>query len=504
MNQKTQPKIKEIRIRAEDKSTLKLHIQDNGHQDLTIAVTDEIRDFVNDEELFDYSQNEILLATFNPFDQLLTTYPTTLLPGSTHFGEIKYTTVRRISFENARPLLEDLEDEEGSRVHFRQFPSGFAFDPFDGFGLIYPLRFIVEAIEELTGVDEIRMCRDDATSIDSRIFRFPTTAYDVVRKTVGRTHRAAVSFANEEKRTYLRSELVSPNVEGDDGNPTFRRTTADLKEILGSAITARGRKSASRSSNESAAVRVVRSAAKELINDNPDEIYDLNREIELVTLEDVIAKFEAKLANTSLTETSWQRFLSNNPFILRLAFGLPAIIFREQMPVGGWDVDNKGGKLADFVMKSGALGNLAIVEIKRPNSALLGNKIYRGGVYAPSVGISGAVTQVIDQRYQLQKHLTMLLGNSRNTTAASYAVQCIVIAGLNPTDEDKQKSFELYRNNLSGVVVITFDELLAKLKALHEFLVEHPRPEPIEEDLSEEDEFADLDEDEDFEDESDE
>lgn len=123
-------------------------------------------------------------------------------------------------------------------------------------------------------------------------FRFPTTEYDVIRKAVGRTHRAPVSFANEEKRTYLQSELVSPNVEGDDGKPTFRRTTADLKEILGNAITARGRKSASRSSNESAAVRVVRSAAKELINDNPDEIYDLNREIELVTLEDVIAKFE--------------------------------------------------------------------------------------------------------------------------------------------------------------------------------------------------------------------
>ncbi len=116
MNQKTQPKIREIRIRAEDKSTLKLYIQDNGHQELTIAVTDEIRDFVNDEELFGFSQNEILLATFNPSDQLLTTYPTTLLHGSTRFGENKYTTVRRISFENAGPLLEDLEDEEGSRA----------------------------------------------------------------------------------------------------------------------------------------------------------------------------------------------------------------------------------------------------------------------------------------------------------------------------------------------------------------------------------------------------
>lgn len=112
MNQKTQPKIKEIRTRAEDKSTLKLYIQNDDRQDLTIAVTDEIRDFVNDEELFNYSQNEILLASFNPSDLLLTTYPTTLLPGSTYFGENKYTTVRRISFENARPLLEDLEDDE--------------------------------------------------------------------------------------------------------------------------------------------------------------------------------------------------------------------------------------------------------------------------------------------------------------------------------------------------------------------------------------------------------
>lgn len=409
MNQKKSPTVKEVRTRAEDKSKLKLYIQDNDYQELTVAVTDAVRDLTENKNLFDYEKNEILLATFDPSDGLLTTYPTTLLPGSSYFGENKYGSVQRISFENAKPILEALDEDEKFHFHFRQFPSGFAHDPFDGFGLIYPLRFIVEAIEEFTDVDEIRMCRDNATSINARVFRFPTTEYDVARKTVGRAHRAAVAFANQEKRTYLRSELVTPNIQEDDGKPTFRRTTADLKVILGDAINTRGRKSASRSSNESAAVRVVKSAAKELITDSPDEIYELNREIELVTLEDVIAKFEAKLADTSLTEGSWQRFLSNNPFILRLAFGLPAIIFREQMPVGGWDVDNKGGKLADFVMKSGALGNLAIVEIKRPKSTLLGKKTYRGGVHAPSVGISGAVTQVIDQRYQLQKHLTCCL-----------------------------------------------------------------------------------------------
>ncbi|MEN5300248.1 Shedu immune nuclease family protein [Brucella sp. TWI559] len=482
MNQSKELNIKLVTTRTEDKSSLKLYIQDNGYQELTIAVTDEVRDFVDESELFDYGENEILLATFDPSDCLLTTFPTNLQPGNPYFGVKKYLSVRRISFENAKPIIEELDDDGRYRLHFRQFPSGFASNFFDGFGLIYPLRFIIEAIEEFTDVDEIRMCADGDASINSHVFRLPINLYDLARKTVDRTHRAAVAFANEEKRIYLRSELVLPHIQGDGGKSTFRRTTGDLKVILGSAIRATGRKSASRTSNESAAVRLVRSAAKELINDQPNEIYELNRQIELVTLEDVIAKFEEKLNNVSLTETSWQRFFSNNPFILRLAFGLPAIIFREQMPVGGWDVDNKGGKLADFVMKSGALGNLTIVEIKRPSSVLLSNNPYRGGVYAPSVSISGAVTQVIDQRYLLQKHLTILLGSSQNTTAASYAVQCIVIAGITPTELDKQKSFELYRNNLSSVVVITFDELLAKLKALHEFLLEHPRTETLEED----------------------
>lgn len=78
-----------------------------------------------------------------------------------------------------------------------------------------------------------------------------------------------------------------------------------------------------------------------------------------------------------------------------------------------------------------------------------------------------------------------------------------MIAGISPTEEDKQKSFELYRNNLSSVVVITFDELLAKLKALHEFLLEHPRPEQEDEGVPEE-EFEDLEEDEDIEEEEEE
>ena len=39
-----------------------------------------------------------------------------------------------------------------------------------------------------------------------------------------------------------------------------------------------------------------------------------------------------------------------------------------------------------------------------------------------------------------------------------------------PSDEDQQKSFELYRRNSKDVEIVTFDELLSKLKELSTFL----------------------------------
>lgn len=499
------PKVQQVRERIEDGSILFLYTQPNGYQEFTVKVTDGMREFLIEEgnaQVLDFGSHEILLAEYDPELNLLTTYPTILLPRSAYFGTNKYRSIQRISVDEAMPIFDDEEDDDG-RYHFRQFPTGFSYDPFDGFGLIYMLRFIVEAIEEFDNVDEIRITRGSETSIEDRIFFLPRAIYEPIRKTLNRTHKAAVDFANVEKKNFLLSDLVFPLKPISEQRPIVRRTKGDLHAILDAAINAPGRRSQARSTNQSAAVRVVKSSAKELLNENHDELLELNREIELVTLEDVITKFEDRLADKTLKEGSWQKFLSKNPFILRLAFGLPAIIFKEQMPVGGLDIDNKGGKLADFVVKSGAIGNLSIVEIKTPKAKLLGKTEYRGGIHAPSSGISGAVTQVMDQRYLLQENIGQLLKYSRGEEAFTYAVGCIVIIGTTPTIEAHKKSFELYRNNLRGVVVITFDELLEKLKALHQFLAE-----PSTEDMEETDEVSDtidygIGEDEDLEDDDD-
>ena len=49
-------------------------------------------------------------------------------------------------------------------------------------------------------------------------------------------------------------------------------------------------------------------------------------------------------------------------------------------------------------------------------------------------------------------------------------MHCVLIVGQTPEDADKQKSFELFRHNSKDVEIITFDELLEKLKQLRDFL----------------------------------
>lgn len=60
--------------------------------------------------------------------------------------------------------------------------------------------------------------------------------------------------------------------------------------------------------------------------------------------------------------------------------------------------------------------------------------------------------------------------NNRLYDIESYAVHCILVIGTMPSDDEEKKSFEIYRRNSKNVQIITFDELLLKLKQLHQFL----------------------------------
>ena len=114
--------------------------------------------------------------------------------------------------------------------------------------------------------------------------------------------------------------------------------------------------------------------------------------------------------------------------------------------------------------------NAAIIEIKTPGTELMTNKEYRRGVFSPSSELSGAINQALGQKDRLEKGIVHIKENSRRHDLESYSIHCCLIIGRMPSDESKRESFELFRRNSKDVEIVTFDELLRKLKGLREFL----------------------------------
>ena len=176
------------------------------------------------------------------------------------------------------------------------------------------------------------------------------------------------------------------------------------------------------------------------------------------------------MVNKNFPEADWQRFLNENPFILSLAFGYPIIKVQDQASVGGRKISGSGEKITDFLVKNSMTNNTAIIEIKKPQTELLNKKPFRSGVYTPSSDLSGSINQVLDQKYRFEREIAQIKENSRIYDIETYSVHCCLIIGKMPSDEDQQKSFELYRRNSKDVEIVTFDELLNKLKGTFDFL----------------------------------
>ena len=190
---------------------------------------------------------------------------------------------------------------------------------------------------------------------------------------------------------------------------------------------------------------------------------------EIRKLERLITRYE-EMIGQKLKEQNWQDFFTENPFILSLAFGYPVIKVQDQASVGGRKLSGSGEKIADFLVKNSMTNNTAIFEIKTPQADLLNKTPFRSGIHTPSSELTGAINQALDQKYQFQTHIASVKHNSRIHDIESYSVHCCLIIGVTPSEEDQQKSFELFRGNSKDVEIVTFNELLEKLKQLRDFL----------------------------------
>jgi len=363
-------------------------------------------------------------------------------------------------FDVTRP-----DSDDAVRDMLEYLPTGFLKDPEYGLGIQREFRFIMTAIGEIGSVRKLLVSKRQLSRLEGDTYVLAYRDFEAVRKGIARIHSSAVGSAAVDKQILCHNALLTARLPGTypERHRPYKPDTV-FKAVSGDQMAAKTLSNA----DQVAAMGIVSKKKNELSKSHPQELLELRREIELVTLEQLIEKLDKMLASRH-TERQWQQLFFDNPFVLSLAFGLPIVALGGQISVGGRRLDGGGDKIVDFLHRNALTDNVTLVEIKTPRASLLGSK-YRDGVFAPSGELTGAITQVLDQRYQLQKNIATLKEASRKADLESYAIKCMVIIGATPTTPEGKKSLELFRNSLNDVLVVTFDELVTKLKQLREFL----------------------------------
>ncbi len=195
------------------------------------------------------------------------------------------------------------------------------------------------------------------------------------------------------------------------------------------------------------------------------ELISTKEKIERKFIEDVLNEFKRLLSLKKITENKWQDFFKENAWIFSQIFAHPTVFFEDQAFVGGKAINNKNGKYVDFLYNNKLTKNSALIEIKKHTTKLLKDNPYRGSdVFQPENELSGAISQIIDQKEVYSKKFDAIRGED---DIFSFNPKCIIIVGKIDSLKKKQiKSFELLRSNLKDVEIITFDELFERINSI--------------------------------------
>lgn len=410
------------------------------------------------------------LLEINGQHQFLTIYPISTFGDRSDFLKPKYGQIERITLDDTDIISgigwDATSTPEDVRDVLENLPSTFTKDYAYGLGLAKPYRFIIDAVESLSDCSEIVITDKHATGPTQDgdgIFYISTQDFEQARVELNKIDRHAQSAVRAVKWTaahnILAERLGAPKQEPKTGRHPYRKLFTAVAE---------GKQELSEE-DQNAVIGALTSHAADIAEDQPEKLAKLRGDIELVTLEALITRYEEMLGE-NLVEGRWQDFFNENPFILNMAFGYPVIKVRDQASVGGRKLSGDGEKITDFLVKNSLTNNTAIFEIKTPQTPILNKTTFRDGVYTPSADLSGSINQALDQKYQFQKQIAQIKDNTRLYDIESYAVHCCLVIGKAPDGDDRKKSFELFRRNSKDVEIATFDELLEKLKQLSAFL----------------------------------
>jgi Domain of unknown function (DUF4263) len=407
----------------------------------------------------DSPKDRVLIATVT--EDMLRTYPIHVRRQSPDYLQSKYGTVTTITFAHEHfgfSLPKDRDDFIGI---LEGLPAGCAKQFQYGLGLAWEYRFLVEAIAHIEGVTEIILTGGHETRLEPPVYMLGVKRYHELRRGLRTIGTRSQREAHDDKRL-----LAYLNLQTAVDRERFPVRTKKVRpDAIYELVKVGGQRSVYTRDDRKAAINLVKSEKEKIASTDPADLLALKADIEKVTLAALIEKFEGMLSK-DLSEARWQEFLKSNPFILSLAFAHPVFVVQDQAYVGGASLHGVGEKIADFLMAQRYTGNIALIEIKRPTTALLGSDSFRTDLFGPAKHLTEAISQVLDQRFKLQTSFTQKAYASGLSGVHPYAIRCIVIAGTIPAEQVRKKSLDLFRNATKDVTVVTFDELVEQLKEI--------------------------------------
>ena len=277
---------------------------------------------------------------------------------SERFCRPKYARLRTLNLPLRQPAPQTADQLS---VFLTSLPHGLTRDP--EFGLGFPREFdpLVRAIEAQTAVTELYFSDDRLSLVEETQFVISFDAFDEIQKELNRiigraqsaslevrevaAHNWMCTFTGQEPAAYRRRR--HPMVQ------TFIDAASGVEPIDDAAV--------------EELVETVSRHSEAISRSRPDALAKLRSDIELVELDSLLTRFEQMLAG-SHDESYWQRFFEANPFVLSFTTGHPLMLVQSQASVGGRNLAGIGGKITDFLTKNASTDNLAIFEIKRPDT----------------------------------------------------------------------------------------------------------------------------------------
>lgn len=378
------------------------------------------------------------------------------------FAQIEELQIHGLDWDSQAPSVEGGRD---GLLRVAGLPRGFSDIYVYGLGVIRRYRGLLNELEERTRCTTVRFTTSGAEGEDGGTFAVALERFERYRASVDTSRRRADtayrSVVDAERHNAVADlfglERAAPKY---GRHPVIRALTEEIE--TGHVLSAE---------DMGTLVEQVSARAPMVARESAERFGRLRQDIELVSLEVLIDQFDRALAQRT-SESTWQRFFKDNPFALQQLFSAPLLLLDGQVHVRGTDGKGRGSRITDFLCVNAVTRSAVTVEIKTPGAPLMEARSYRGSataeVFPPHRELSRAVSQVQAQMESVPRDMrpTPALGNIDQWHVRG----AVIIGRVADLGDEQRDSFLRYREGLTGVTVLGYDEVGERLKSLRDML----------------------------------